>query len=288
MNAVEWLVDPYRSEFMRHALAAAVLVGVVAPLVGVWIVLRRLAYLGDAMSHSLLAGVAGAFLLGASITAGALVAGLLMATGIGLLARHPRLRSDAVIGVVETAMFAAGVVLVSTRSDRIGVDLSAYLLGQVTTVTTGDLAVNGVLVAVALVAVVWLFADLRAATFDPVHAALSGVRVGAVSSALLAMLAVAIVVSLQTVGLLMSVAMLVTPAAAARLLTARTSTMTAAAVAIGVVSAALGLTASYHLATPPGATVALAAVAALAIAFLVTLPHRGHRHPAAAAAPRPA
>lgn len=280
--SVDWFADPYRSEFMRHALVAAVLVGVVAPLVGVWIVLRRLAYLGDAMSHSLLAGVAGAYLLGASITAGALVAGLVMAGAIAALAAHPRLRADAVIGVVETALFAVGVILVSTRSDRIGVNLSAYLFGQITTVTTGDLAVNVVLAATVVAAVGWLFADLRAATFDPVHARLVGVRVGALGSGLLVLLAVSIVVSLQTVGLLMSVAMLVTPAATARLLTCRTASMSVVAVAIGVAAAYLGLTTSYHLDTPPGATVALTAVAALVVALLVTLPRRVHRHPTAA------
>ncbi len=284
MTVLDWLVDPYRSEFMRHALVAALVVGVVAPLVGVWIVLRRLAYLGDAMSHSLLAGVAGAYLLGASITAGALVAGVVMAVAIASLAAHPRLRADAVIGVVETALFAVGVILVSTRSDRIGVDLSAYLFGQVTTVTTGDLVVNAVLVAVVLAAVAWLFADLRAATFDPVHARLVGVRVGALGSGLLVLLAVSIVVSLQTVGLLMSVAMLVTPAVAARLVTARTASMSLVAVGIGVAAAYLGLTASYHLDTPPGATVALTAVAGLVIASLASLPRRVHRHPRAAPA----
>jgi ABC-type Mn2+/Zn2+ transport system permease subunit len=103
----DWLLDPYRYEFMRHALAAAVLVGVAAPVVGVWIVLRRIAYLGDAMSHSLLAGVVGAYPVGWSIAGGALVAGLVMAGLVSLLVAHPRLREDAVIGVAETALFAA-------------------------------------------------------------------------------------------------------------------------------------------------------------------------------------
>lgn len=278
MTPAEWLADPYRSEFMRNALFAALLVGTVAPLVGVWIVLRRLTYLGDAMSHSLLAGVAAAYLAGTSVTAGALATGVVMAAGTAALASHPRLRPDSVIGVVETALFAVGVVMVSTRSDHIGVDLSAYLFGQITTVTSGDLVVNTVLAVIVLGVVTWLFADLRAATFDPVHARLVGIRVGALGTGLLVLLAVAIVVSLQTVGLLMSVAMLATPAAAARLLTSRTITMTGAAVAIGAIAAYLGLTASYHLDTPPGATVALTAVGALVAAFLATLPRRVHRH----------
>jgi manganese/iron transport system permease protein len=267
VRAVEWLTDPYGSEFMRRALVAAVLVGVVAPVVGVWIVLRRLAYLGDAMSHSLLAG-------------GALVAGLVMAGLVGLLATHTRLRPDAVIGVVGTALFALGVVLVSARTDTIGVDLSSFLLGQITTVTEGDLVANAALAAVVLGAVGWFFTDLRHATFDPMHAALVGVPVAALGFGLLAVLAVAIVVSLQTVGLLMSVAMLVNPAATARLVTTRVSTMTIAAVGFGVGSAVVGLTASYHLSSPPGASVALTGVTALAAVFVATLPRRRHTHSA--------
>lgn len=289
MTVLHWLTDPYSSEFMRHALLAAVMVGIAGPLVGVWIVLRRLAYLGDAMSHSLLAGVAGAYLLGASITAGALVAGLVMAAAIAAFTLHPRLRADAVIGAVETALFAVGIILVSTRSDRIGVDLSTYLFGQITTVTTDDLRLNAALVAAVVVAVSWFGPDLRAATFDPVHARLSGIRVAGLEIVLLVMLAVAIVVSLQTVGLLMSVSMLVTPAATARLVTSRTTTMTAVAVTVGVFAAVVGLTASYHLDTPPGATVALTAAAVLAATFLAHLPRRAHRHRRTAfVAPTPA
>jgi ABC-type Mn2+/Zn2+ transport system permease subunit len=230
------------------------------------------------MSHSLLAGVAGAYLWGWSITGGALVAGLLMAALVGLLAAHPRLREDAVIGVVGTALFALGVVLVSARTQTISVDLSSFLLGQITTVTDADLLVNVALAALVLVAIGWWFADLRHATFDPVHAALAGVPVTAVGFGLLAVLAVAIVVSLQTVGLLMSVAMLVNPAVTARLLTTRVSTMTLTAVAFGVGAAVVGLTASYHLSSPPGATVALAGVTGLTAVFLATYPRRRHTH----------
>lgn len=279
MVDLSWLVEPYESEFMRNALQASVLVGVLAPVVGVWIVLRRLAYLGDAMSHSLLAGVALAYLAGVSITLGALVAGAVMAVLIGVLAAHPRLREDAVIGIVETALFAIGVILVSVRSDTIAVDLGAFLFGQITTVTPGELRLNAALTAGAVVTVIWLFADLKATSFDPVHARLVGVRVSLLGHAVLLLLTIAIVVSLQTVGLLMSVSMLVTPAAAARLVTTRTSTMTAVAIGVGVgVGASIvGLTVSFHLGTPPGATVALAAVAILATAFAGTIPRRVKR-----------
>lgn len=267
---MRWLTDPYQSTFMLRALGAVVVIGTFSPMVGVWIVLRRLSYLGDAMSHSLLAGVAAAFLLGASVSAGALVAGLTMAGLMALLALNPRLHADAVIGVVETTLFGVGLVLVSIRSDRIGVDLSHFLLGQVTTTTGADLAVNVVLAAVGALLVLVLFRDLRSATFDPAHAALVGIRTGLLSWALLSLLAVAIVVSLQTVGLLMSCAMLIIPPAAARLVTDRLAPMTAVAMAFGVVAATTGLTLSYHLGSPPGATISLVAVGLLLMALVVS------------------
>ncbi len=277
----DWLLDPYSSGFMVRALGAAVIVGVFAPAVGVWIVLRRLSYLGDAMSHSALGGVGIALLLGLGVTVGALAAGVVVALLIGALSAHPRLREDSVIGVVETALFGIGVLVISRNSSSLGVSLDTFLFGQILTVDETDLVGNLSLMVVGLTALGLLFPDLRAATFDPVHAALVGVRVGPLRVALLMLLAIAIVVSLQTVGLLMSIAMLVTPAAAARLITDRLRTMTLAAVGIGTACAFVGLTASYHLSTPPGATVALAAVAALILTFMVTLPRRTrHRHAA--------
>lgn len=270
MNPVVWFIEPYQSsQFMRLAALGAVLVGVLAPAVGVWILLRRLAYLGDAMSHATLGGVAAAYLLGVSLTLGALAAGLAMAAMIALLGTRRRLAQDAIIGVAETILFAAGVILIS-RSDGVGLDLSHYLFGQITTVRPGDLVLNGALMVVALVTIVVVFRDLRSATFDPLHARQVGISTRALDHLLLALVSVTVVVSLQTVGLLMSVAMLVTPAATARLVTNRVTTMTGVAILLGVTAALGGLTLSYHLASPPGATIALVAAAQLLVAFAAT------------------
>jgi len=262
---------------MLRALGAVLVIGAFSPMVGVWIVLRRLSYLGDAMSHALLAGVAVSFLLGISISAGALAAGLVMAGLLSLLGLHARMGVESVIGVVETALFGIGLILVSRYSGQIGYDLPHFLLGQVSTTTRGDLVANSVLAVIGAVLVVILFHDLRAATFDPVHAALVGIRTGLLTWLLLSLLAVAIVVSLRTLGLLMSVAMLVVPPVAARLLTDRLVPMTIVAMAIGVGSGAAGLTASYHLESPPGATISLLAVALLAAAALYTAARERHR-----------
>ncbi|MFM7534485.1 MAG: metal ABC transporter permease [Acidimicrobiales bacterium] len=267
---IDWFTDPYRTQFMQHAAITALLIGVLAPTIGVWVVLRRLAYLGDAMSHGTLVGVAGAYLVGVSITIGALAAGVIMGLLVALFDRQRRLGRDSAIGVAETLMFATGLILIS-RNDRIGVDLTHFLLGQIVTTTRSDIVVNSGLTAAALGIVAVTFSDLRNVTFDAAHARQVGIPVGPLRLVLIVLISITVVVSLDTVGLLMSVAMLVIPAASARLLTQRIETMTAVAIAIGVLSALFGLTTSYHLATPPGPTIALVAVACFAIATVTTL-----------------
>ncbi|MEW6583049.1 MAG: metal ABC transporter permease, partial [Actinomycetota bacterium] len=247
-GAWHWVTDPYAYDFMLRALAACVLVGALAPLVGTWIVLRRLAYLGDAMSHATVGGVAAAHAAGVSLTAGAVAAGILMAALMGLLAGHPRLREDAVVGVAGVALFAAGLLVIA-RTDTTGIDVTHILLGSVTTVTDHDLALTGALGAVTAAALLLGLDDLRSATFDPLHARLSGVPTGAVRGVLYALLAVTIVLSLQTVGLLLSVSLLVVPAAAARLWTRTVAGMSAVAAAHGGGAATAGGTGGSHPAT---------------------------------------
>ncbi len=271
---IAWLTDPYSFEFMQRALVAAVLVGILSPLVGTWVVLGRLSYLGDAMGHASLSGVAIAYLAGWSIVIGALGAGLVMAALMALLARHPRLGGDAIIGIVEVALFAVGIVIIS-RADSISVDLGHFLFGSITTVSDGDLRLNAALTLVAVAGLVVLFRDLRAAVFDPLQAGLVGIRVPALRLAQFAALAIAVVVSLQSVGLLMSIAMLIVPAAAARLWSTTLLQMSLLACAIGVVSAVAGLTLAFHLASAPGATIALTAVCLLALSAVLTMPRRG-------------
>ena len=210
MPELHWFTGPYTYDFMQRALLASLIVGTVAPLVGTWIVLRRLAYLGDAMSHASVGGVALAYLGGWSITAGAIGAGLAMAGLMGVLANHPRLREDAIIGAVEAALFAVGIVIIS-HQHTITIDLTHLLFGSIVTVTDGDLVRDAGLGGACVAVLFLLFDDLRAATYDPQHAALVGIRVGPLRHALYALLAVTVVLGLQSVGLLMSVALFVIP-----------------------------------------------------------------------------
>lgn len=258
---LNWFFDPFESGFMRRALLAVLIVGAFVPMVGVWIVLRRLAYLGDAMSHGLLSGVAAAYILEISVTAGAIAAGVVMALLISGLARNRRLRSDSSIGIAETILFSAGLVLLAANRGKVNVDLESFLIGQITTTTAHELRVNALLAGLGLVFMAMRFSDLRAASFDAVHASLVGVRTGWLELQLLVLLATAIVISLQTVGLLMSVALMVTPATTARLCTDRLVPTLALAAAFGVSSGVIGLVLAYHLSSPAGATIALVAAA---------------------------
>lgn len=273
MPDLAWLTEPYHYEFMQRALIAALIIGAVAPLVGTWIVLRRLAYLGDAMSHATVGGVALAYLADVSITVGAIGAGLAMAALMAALATHPRLREDTIIGTVEAALFAVGIVVISS-SRNISIDLTHLLFGSITTVTHTDLVRSATLGGGSVLALTLLFRDLRAATFDPQHATLVGIRTGLLRSGLYALLAITVVLGLQSVGLLMSVALFVIPPAAARLWCATVARMAALAAAFGVASSLVGLTISYHAGSAPGATIALCAVAILAVSFAGTLPCR--------------
>jgi ABC-type Mn2+/Zn2+ transport system permease subunit len=273
MPDLAWLTEPYHFDFMQRALLAAMMIGAVAPLVGTWIVLRRLAYLGDAMSHATVGGVAVAYLGGVSITIGAIGAGLAMAGLMAALATHPRLREDTIIGTVEAALFAAGIVVISS-SHNINIDLTHLLFGSITTVTNGDLERGATLGGASVLALTLVFRDLRASTFDPEHAALVGIRTGLLRSGLYALLAITVVLGLRSVGLLMSVALFVIPPAAARLWCTTVARMAALAAAFGVASSLAGLTISYHAGSAPGATIALCAVTILAASFASTAPRR--------------
>jgi manganese/iron transport system permease protein len=273
---MDWFTDPFRSQFMQHAFIAAAMVGVLSPVLGVWVILRRLAYLGDAMSHATLGGVAIAVSAGVSATFGGIVAGIIAGTLVAVMGANARLAQDAIIGVIQTGMFAIGVIIVS-RADS-GLELTHYLFGQITTVNTWELQRGALFTVAALATLTVLFRDLRLATFDPVHAQQVGVPVGALRVILLVLLSIAIVVSLSTVGVLMSVAMLITPATTARMITNRLLPMTVLAAVIGVACSMSGLIISYHYSTAPGATIALVAATACLVVWLATLPKRSHDH----------
>ncbi len=255
---------------------ATVIIGIVAPVVGTWVVLRRMANLGDAMAHGTLAGVGLAYAAGVNVVVGALGSGVLLAALLLAFSSNRRLGQETVVTVLGTAFFAIGVVVIS-RLDT-GVELTHFLFGRVLTVQWSDIWLNLVLGGAAVLAVLLLFGELRLATFDHVQAEQVGVRVELVQGVLVLLLAVVVVISLRAVGTVMSVTMLVTPAATARLLARNLRQMTLLGVGIGVGVGVAGLLLSYHLGAAPGATIGLVAVGVFAVVFAITLPRRMPHH----------
>jgi manganese/iron transport system permease protein len=264
---MSWLTDPLAFGFMQRALVASLIVGVLCAVVGCYIVLRSMAFLGDALAHAILPGVAIAFLVGGNLLIGALVAAVVVAVGISYVSRTGAVREDTAIGIFFAAALALGVVLISTM-DGYAVDLTHVLFGNVLGVTVGDLWISGALAVVVLVAVVLLYRRLLVASFDPILGEMLGLRTGLLRTGLFLMLALTIVLSLRTVGVALVAAMLVTPPATAYLLTRRLPSMMLLSAFFGGASAVGGLYASYYLDVAPSGAMVLVATVVFLVAFL--------------------
>jgi ABC-type Mn2+/Zn2+ transport system permease subunit len=270
---IAWLTEPFTLEFMQRALVASLIVGVLCSVLGSFVVLRAMAFLGDALAHAILPGVAVAYLLGADLLAGALVAALVVALGIGLLSRRGAVKEDTAIGILFAAALALGVMLISTVRSY-ATDLTHILFGNVLGVSGADLWLTGILALAVLATVLLLYKELLLASFDPVLAHTLRRRPELLRYVMLVLLALTVVVSLQTVGVGLVAAMLVTPAASAYLLTRRLPAMMAVAALIGAASSVSGLYVSYYLDVASGAAVVLIATAVFLVAF-VAAPRRG-------------
>ncbi len=262
-----WLLQPLRYEFMLNGLLASVMVGILCAVMGTYVVLRGMAFLGDAMAHAILPGVAIAFLLHGSLLAGALVAALLVAVGIGFVSRGGAVREDTAIGILFAAALALGVALISSMQTY-AVDLTHILFGNVLGVSRGDLWLTAALGAGILVLVAIHYKQFLVISFDPILAATLRLPAELMRGLMLVLLAVTVVVSLQTVGVGLSAAMLVTPAATAYLLTRRLLPMMLVSAAIGAVSSLFGLYLSYYLNIVSGSAIVLTATAFFLLAFL--------------------
>ncbi|MFN3337238.1 MAG: metal ABC transporter permease, partial [Thermomicrobium sp.] len=220
-GAVELLIEPLRYGFLLRALVAAVLVGAICALVGSYVVLKGLAFIGDALAHVAFTGIVVAFLAGLSFYVCALAAAIAAGLGIGWVTRRVGLSTDTAIGIVFSGVFALGVVLMAIGIRTYTVDLFSYVFGDILAVRPRDLwaiAVAGLLVVGTMVA---LYKELLFAHFDPVVAEAAGLPVGALQVLLLLLLSVTVVVSVQAVGVVLVLAMLVTPAATAALVARR-------------------------------------------------------------------
>jgi manganese/iron transport system permease protein len=260
------LLDPLALGFMQRAMLAGVLVGTVTATIGVFVVLRGLGFLGDAVSHAAFPGVVVAFLLGAQVALGALVAAVSTAALIAWVSQRGALRADTAIGVIFAGMFALGVLLLGTVRGYTG-DLMSFLFGNVLSVAPADLLVVGVLGGLVLLVLFATRKELVFASFDPLGARAAGLPVSALEYLLLVLLAVTIAVSIQVVGIILVMAMLITPAAAARQLSDHLPRVIALSVAISIGSVLVGLYLSFYGNWASGATIVLLQTAI----FLVTL-----------------
>ncbi len=270
---MNWLTDPFAFGFMQRALGASIIVGVLCAVVGCYVVLRSMAFLGDALAHAILPGVAVAFLVGGNLLVGALIAAVLVAVGISYVSKTGVVREDTAIGIFFAAALALGVVLISTM-DGYAVDLNHVLFGNVLGVSSGDLWISGALAAAVLAAVIFLYRRLLVVSFDPILGQTLGLRTGLLRTGLFLMLALTIVVSLRTVGVALVAAMLVTPPATAYLLTRRLPSMMLVSACIGAASAVGGLYASYYLDVAPSGAMVLVATVVFVVVF-VFAPSKG-------------
>jgi len=260
---MDWLFDPFTCDvcgFMQRALVAATLVGISSSIVGTWVVLRGLSFMGDALAHGVLPGVAVAFLLGANLAIGGAVGAVVMILLLAWLGRRSTLGDDASIGLLFVGMLALGIVVISREGAYAG-DLTAILFGDALGVTRADIAGAGLgaLAAAAVTAIA--YRPFLAVTFSVDKAALLGLRPNVAHTAQLGLLALVIVTSFQTVGTLLVFALVVAPPAAAAQVARHVPTMMAVAAGLATIAVVVGLLLSFHLGTAGSATIALTAVA---------------------------
>jgi len=270
-DPVSWWIAPFAdNDVMRQALWASLLTVLTTSVVGTWVVLRGLAFLGDALAHGVLPGIAVATIVGFDPAIGAVVAALAMVLGIGSLRARSPLPDDTSIGLLFVGFLAVAVVLMSTPSAQRAGDLDRFLFGSIVAIDGNDLLRQVVVAVVVVVGSIVLYRALLASTFDERMAGTLGFPPGRIRIALLCLLALAIVASFETVGNLLVYAFLIAPPAAAALVARRVPVIMMAAIAIGAVSAVIGLLLSYHHRTATGATMALCTVSA----FLLVLASR--------------
>lgn len=253
-------------EFLQKALFTSVMVGIISGVIGCFIILRGMALMGDAISHAVLPGVALSYIFGYNFFFGAVITGILTAIGIGYVSQNSRIKNDSAIGIVFTAAFALGIILIT--SAKSSTDLNNILFGNVLAVRSVDMWTTLIIGIIVLAAIYLFFKELLVSTFDPTMAAAYGLPNKLIHYFLMILLTLVTVASLQTVGIVLVVAMLITPAATAYLLTDRLSVMIFLSALFGVVSAIVGLYFSFIYNLASGAVIVLVATVMFGLAFI--------------------
>jgi len=268
---INWLLVPLQYSFMLRGMIAAVLVGIVCAVVGTYVVLRGMAFFGDALAHTILPGIALGYLVSGGVRETlfwwALGTAIVAALGIGAISKQAEVKEDTAIGIIFAGMFALGIALISTVRSY-AVDLSHFLFGDVLGVSPQSLWLIIIFGGIVLVTIAAFYKEFMVLSFDPILATTLRLPVGVLNNLLLTLIAVTVAVSLQTVGVALMVAMLVTPAATAYLLTHRLPAMMSLAAVFASFSGVVGLYLSYYLSIASGAAIVLTATAIFMFAFL--------------------
>ena len=265
---IQTLIEPLQYGFMQRSLVIAILVGIVCAIVGSYLMVQRLALLGDAISHSVLPGLAIAFILGANIFIGAFIAGVLSTVIIAWIKTRSTIKEDAAMGIVFSAFFALGITLITIVQKDNKIDLNHFLFGNILGVTAADAIDTALIVALVLLVVVFFYKELLFYTFDPLGAQATGLPVNLLNFGLMVLIALTIVASLKAVGVVLVLSLLITPASTAYLLVTRLHQVMILGAIIGVISSISGMYLSYFYNLPSGPAIVLVASALFVLSLL--------------------
>jgi len=266
-----YILDPLSYEFIQRALIASITIGISCGLIGTYIMLRRMSLIGDALAHAVLPGVVVSFMVAGkseiALFIGAVVSGIVTVLLIGFVNRNSKIKEDTSIGIIFTGAFALGILLVS-QLKQVHIDLSSYLFGDVLGVSTGDITLSLIIMVVIILCILLFYKQLLLTSFDPTMALTIGISTTLVHYMLMTLLSMSIVAGLQSVGVILIIAMLITPPATAYLLSNNLKKILFLSPMFGTISAVAGLYLSYHFNFASGASIVLVAVALFLLAFL--------------------
>jgi ABC-type Mn2+/Zn2+ transport system permease subunit len=273
MKMIRMLLDPFTFAFMQRGLIAALIVGIICSVIGCFVVIRSMAFLGDAMAHAILPGIAISYILGSNLISGALIAAVVIALGIGFLSKQAKIKEDTAIGILFTAALAVGIAIMSTIR-TFAIDLTHILFGNILGVSSKDVIFVAIMGGVIIVLLIIFFKEFMIISFDPVFAFTQKIPVNFFNNFLLILLSFTIVISIQTVGVVLVTAMLVTPGAAAYLISKKLTHMMFISAGFGIMSSVAGLYLSYYANIASGSAIVLSATAIFLIVFLFS-PSKG-------------
>lgn len=271
---IEALISPLQYGFMQRSLVIAIIVGLLCAIVGSYLMVQRLALLGDAISHSVLPGLAIAFMIGANIFLGAFIAGVMSTLAIAWIRTRSPIKEDAAMGIVFSAFFALGITLITVIQKDNKIDLNHFLFGNILGVTANEVRDTAIIAATVLLVVFALYKELLFYTFDPSGAQAAGLPVNQLNFGLMLLIALTIVASMKSVGVILVLSLLITPGATAYLLVKRLHQVMILGAAIGIISSISGMYLSYFFNLPSGPAIVLV-VSGLFLLSLLFSPSHG-------------